>query len=57
MADSAYERPDTYVGRRDLSWLQRWALEAGVPVPDEPREAAWVAAAFRDPQASAATTP
>lgn len=47
VADPAYRRPDTYVGPRGLSWLQRWALEAGVPVPPEPREADWIAEAFR----------
>lgn len=46
VSDSAYARPDTYVGPRGLSWIQRWALEAGVPVPDEPREHAWVADAL-----------
>lgn len=46
VSDSAYARPDTYVGPRGLSWIQRWALEAGVPVPDEPREDAWVAEAL-----------
>jgi hypothetical protein len=39
VSDSAYDRPDIYVGPRGLSWIQRWAIEAGVPVPDEPREA------------------
>jgi peptidoglycan-N-acetylglucosamine deacetylase len=47
LADPAYARPDTYVGPRGLSWLQRWALEDGITVPAEPREAAWVAEAFR----------
>ena len=44
--DAAYAREDTYVGPRGLSWLQRWALEDGVPVPPEPREAAWVAETY-----------
>ena len=47
LADSAYARDDEYVGPRGLSWLQRWALSAGVSVPPEPREAEWVAQAFR----------
>lgn len=47
VSDPAYAREDSYVGPRGLSWLQRWALEDGVPVPDEPREAAWVGEAFR----------
>ena len=46
LEDPAYSRPDTYVGPRGLSWLQRWALEDGVDVPAEPREADWVARAF-----------
>lgn len=46
VADSAYDRRDPYVGPRGLSWLQRWAMDAGVAVPPEPREAAWVAEAF-----------
>ena len=45
-SDSAYDRPDTYVGPHGLSWIQRWAIETGVPVPDEPREAPWVARRF-----------
>ena len=47
LSDPAYLREDTYVGPRGLSWLQRWAMEDGIPVPDEPREAEWVAEAFR----------
>lgn len=47
LADSAYARPDAYVGPRGLSWLQRWALEDGITIPAEPREAPWVAEAFR----------
>lgn len=46
VSDPAYAREDTYIGPRGLSWLQRWALEDGVTVPDEPREAEWVAEAF-----------
>ncbi|MGD9523354.1 MAG: polysaccharide deacetylase family protein [Gemmatimonadales bacterium] len=42
LADPAYARPDEYVGSRGLSWLQRWAMADGVPVPPEPREPAWV---------------
>jgi peptidoglycan-N-acetylglucosamine deacetylase len=42
MSDSAYRRPDTYIGPRGLSWLQRWALAAGVPFAQEPREHKWI---------------
>lgn len=55
VADPAYERPDTYVGPRGLSWIQRWAFAEGVPVPDEPREAQWVAEAFGRIQAGPAS--
>ena len=47
LSDPAYDTPEAYVGPRGLSWLQRWALAAGVPVPEEPREAEWVARAYR----------
>lgn len=47
LSDPAYSRPDPYVGPRGLSWLQRWALAEGVDVPDEPREATWVAEVFQ----------
>lgn len=47
VSDPAYARGDPYIGARGLSWLQRWALEDGLTIPDEPREAAWVAEAFR----------
>lgn len=57
VADSAYARPDTYVGPRGLSWIQRWALAEGVPVPDEPREAQWVAEAYGRIQAGPAPAP
>jgi peptidoglycan/xylan/chitin deacetylase (PgdA/CDA1 family) len=42
LADSAYRRPDTYVGPAGMSWLQRWALAAGVRFLREPREPAWL---------------
>ena len=47
LEDPAYARGDDYMGPRGLSWLQRWALEDGVHVPEEPREHAWLARAFR----------
>lgn len=51
VADPAYRRDDTYVGPRGLSWIQRWALEDGIPIPPEPREAEWVAREFEAAQA------
>ena len=53
LSDSAYSRIDSYVGPRGLSWIQRWALAAGVGIPPEPREAEWVARAFRSSQGGA----
>ena len=47
LRDPAYAREDTYVGERGLSWLQRWARADGIAIPPEPREAAWIAEAFR----------
>jgi peptidoglycan/xylan/chitin deacetylase (PgdA/CDA1 family)/ketosteroid isomerase-like protein len=40
--DPAYASRDSYVGRRGLSWLQRWALTREITPPPEPRESAWV---------------
>ena len=42
LQDSAYRRPDTYVGPAGMSWLQRWALAEGVRFVPEPREPAWL---------------
>jgi peptidoglycan/xylan/chitin deacetylase (PgdA/CDA1 family) len=42
LADSAYRRPDTYVGPAGMSWLQRWALAAGLRFSPEPREPPWL---------------
>ena len=36
MKDPAYARRDAYVGARGLSWLHRWALDAGKPAPPQP---------------------
>lgn len=43
MSDPAYARDDPYLGTRGLSWIQRWALDEEIDVPDEPREHPWVA--------------
>jgi peptidoglycan/xylan/chitin deacetylase (PgdA/CDA1 family) len=42
LQDSAYRRPDNYVGRAGISWLQRWALDQHIPFQPEPREPAWL---------------
>ena len=47
LADSAYRRPDKYVGRVGPSWLQRWALAAGMKFSTEPREPAWLTESMR----------
>lgn len=46
LADEAYGRPDTYVGRWGISWLHHWELTAGKkrsPSPDPPE---WVTKAY-----------
>ena len=42
LRDPAYARQDAYVGQRGLSWLHRWALDAGKPAPDQPVAAQWL---------------
>lgn len=42
LSDSAYRRPDRYIGRAGMSWLQRWAIDAKIPFNPEPREPAWL---------------
>jgi peptidoglycan/xylan/chitin deacetylase (PgdA/CDA1 family) len=42
LRDSAYRRPDNYVGRAGMSWLQRWAMDQHIPFRPEPREPAWL---------------
>lgn len=47
LRDKAYAHADSYVGRRGLSWLQRWALEDGKPAPAQPEVARWVMNLYR----------
>ncbi|HEX2122064.1 MAG TPA: polysaccharide deacetylase family protein [Thermoanaerobaculia bacterium] len=42
LRDPAYGRKDAYVGRRGLSWLHRWALDAGKPAPMQPPVPEWI---------------
>lgn len=42
LEDPAYESPDSYIGRRGLSWLSRWAITRGENPGEEPRTAKWV---------------
>ena len=50
LADAAYRSPDTYVGPRGLSWLQRWAITRGENPGEQPSVPDWVrrAAARRE---------
>jgi hypothetical protein len=47
MADSAYRSPETYVGAKGLSWLQRWQISRGDPIEEQPRVPDWVQAAMK----------
>src|SRR6266704_456170 len=42
MNDKCYRTPDTYVGRKGLSWIHRWGLARGKPIEPEPEEPVWV---------------
>ena len=42
MHDDSYRIPDTYVGRKGLSWIHRWGLTKGKPIQPEPGEPEWV---------------
>ena len=42
MDDKCYRTPDTYVGRKGLSWIHRWGLARGKPIEPEPEEPVWV---------------
>jgi hypothetical protein len=47
LRDPAYARRDAYIGRRGLSWLHRWALDAGKPAPMQPDVPQWVTDLYR----------
>ena len=40
--DPAYELADTYIGRKGLSWIQRWAHTLGKEVETQPGLPSWV---------------
>lgn len=42
LEDPAYRSQDSYIGRRGLSWLARWAITRGDDPGEEPRTAKWV---------------
>lgn len=45
LKDSAYALPDTYIGKRGMSWLERWALSRGQEPGEMPEAPDWVRAA------------
>jgi peptidoglycan/xylan/chitin deacetylase (PgdA/CDA1 family) len=47
LRDPVYARRDAYVGRRGLSWIHRWALDAGKPAPMQPDVPQWVMELYR----------
>lgn len=47
LRDKAYARADSYIGRRGLSWLQRWALDDGRKPPMQPDVPAWLMELYR----------
>jgi len=47
LRDPVYARRDAYVGRRGLSWIHRWALDAGKPAPMQPDVPGWVMDLYR----------
>lgn len=47
MEDPAYRRGDPYVGPGGPSWIERWAVAEGGRARRGPREASWIAEAFR----------
>lgn len=42
LRDPVYSRRDAYVGGRGLSWVHRWALDAGKPAPMQPDVPKWL---------------
>ena len=42
LEDPAYDLPDEYVGRRGISWLQRWAVTKGLDPGEQPDAPAWL---------------
>lgn len=46
LEDPAYQLPETYVGRRGVSWIHRWATSKGMAAKREPDPPQWVRNAF-----------
>jgi peptidoglycan-N-acetylglucosamine deacetylase len=47
LRDKAYAARDAYVGRRGLSWLQRWAIDKGSQPPLHPDVPEWIMDLYR----------
>jgi hypothetical protein len=45
LRDPAYALPDAYIGRRGMSWLERWAITRGQDPGVAPEASDWVRAA------------
>jgi peptidoglycan/xylan/chitin deacetylase (PgdA/CDA1 family) len=57
LKDPVYARRDAYVGKRGLSWMHRWALDAGKPAPMQPDVPKWVMELYRSRTAPPTTPP
>ncbi len=42
MRDPVYKRTDSYAGGYGISWIHRWAMDAGKPAPGQPDVPSWV---------------
>lgn len=42
LKDKVYQEPDTYTGRRGISWIQRWAITRGKSFRKEPVVPDWI---------------
>jgi peptidoglycan-N-acetylglucosamine deacetylase len=51
LRDPVYQRRDRYAGGVGLSWMHRWALDAGKKPPDQPEVPAWVMHLFQGERA------
>lgn len=46
-ADAVYSSADSYVGRRGISWIRRWAVTQGLPDRAEPEDPQWLVEALQ----------
>ncbi|MDP2360094.1 MAG: hypothetical protein Q8O14_05005 [bacterium] len=42
LADTAYQLPDAFIGKRGISWLERWAITRGIDPGPMPAALPWV---------------